>query len=66
MSTITGKSRRLVTQMYFAGEPLNDSDSLLAGAGENRHSLIVTLEPPTPDLEPGSRVANWDIVLENG
>ena len=52
--------------MYFAGEPLNDRDSLLASAGENRHSLIVTLERPTPDLEPDSRVANWDIVLENG
>jgi protocatechuate 3,4-dioxygenase, beta subunit len=62
----TGTKDRLVTQMYFAGEPLNDSDFVLAGAGENRDSLIVTLEPPTPDLDPGSRVANWDIVLENG
>jgi len=63
---VTGRTNRLVTQMYFAGEPLNDSDSLLASAGENRQSLIVTLERPTPDLEPDSRVANWDIVLEKG
>ena len=64
--TFTGKSHRLVTQLYFDGEPLNDSDPLLASAGPNRHSLIVTLERPTPDLEPDSRVANWDIVLEKG
>ncbi len=63
---IKGEANRLVTQMYFDGEPLNDTDPLLASAGANRHSLIVTLEGPTPDLEPGSRAANWDIVLESG
>ena len=62
----TGNSQRLVTQLYFDGEPLNDSDPLLASAGDHRHSLIVTLERPTPDLEPDSRVANWNIVLEKG
>ena len=63
---ITGKSNRLVTQLYFDGEPLNDRDPLLASTGANRSSLIVTLERPPPDLEPDTRVANWDIVLEKG
>jgi protocatechuate 3,4-dioxygenase beta subunit len=56
--SVTGKQDRLVTQMYFAGEPLNDSDPLLAQAGSGRESLIVTLGD--------SRAGNWDIVLENG
>jgi protocatechuate 3,4-dioxygenase beta subunit len=55
---VTGKQDRLVTQMYFAGEPLNDDDFLLAQAGSGRESLIVTLGD--------SQAASWDIVLENG
>jgi protocatechuate 3,4-dioxygenase beta subunit len=63
---VTGRNHRLVTQLYFDGEPLNDSDPLLASTGANRDSLIVTLERPTPDLEPDARLASWDIVLEKG
>jgi len=63
---VTGTSNRLVTQMYFAGEPLNDTDPFLQGAGANRERLIVPLGPPTPDLEPDARVAVWDIILEQG
>jgi protocatechuate 3,4-dioxygenase beta subunit len=63
---ITGRSSRLVTQMYFAGEPLNDTDRLLASTGANRSSLIVTLGPPTSDLERDALLAQWDIVLESG
>jgi protocatechuate 3,4-dioxygenase beta subunit len=59
----TSRTHRLVTQMYFAGEPLNDSDPLLAGAGASRDSLIVTLGRPPAGLESDARVANWDIVL---
>ena len=63
---VTGKSNRLVTQMYFAGEPLNDKDRFLQGALEGKEQLIVSLRPPTQGLEPDSLVAMWDIVLENG
>src|SRR6266436_809370 len=63
---VTGTSNRLVTQMYLAGEPLNDTDPFLQGAGANRERLIVPLGPPTPDLEPDARVAVWDIILEQG
>jgi protocatechuate 3,4-dioxygenase beta subunit len=63
---IAGKSSRLVTQLYFAGEPLNDTDPLLASTGANRGSLIVTLREPGSGFEPGSLLANWDIVLEEG
>src|SRR5881397_3888617 len=38
---VTGKSNRLVTQMYFAGEPLNDKDPFLQGTGAGKERLIV-------------------------
>ena len=63
---VTGKSNRLVTQMYFAGEPLNDKDPFLRGTGAGKERLIVPLRPPTQGLEPDSRVAVWDIILETG
>ncbi len=60
---VTGRVDRLVTQMYFAGEPLNDADPFLQSAGAGKERLIVSLRPPGPDLEPDSLVAVWDIVL---
>jgi protocatechuate 3,4-dioxygenase beta subunit len=58
---VTGPSSRLVTQMYFEGEPLNDTDPLLNGA-EGKERLITTLEPPRAGLE-GPPTARFDIVL---
>jgi hypothetical protein len=52
--------------MYFAGDPLNEADRFLATARSNAKHLIVTLMPPTPDVEPDSLLAPWDIVLEQG
>jgi protocatechuate 3,4-dioxygenase beta subunit len=63
---VSARVNRLVTQMYFPGEPLNDEDFVLAIAGSNRKLLIADLRPPTPDLEADSLLAIWDIVLENG
>jgi protocatechuate 3,4-dioxygenase beta subunit len=63
---ITGQTNRVVTQMYFAGEPWNDKDPILQSAGANKEGLIVTLRPPTQEFEPGSLVAVWDIVLDKG
>lgn len=61
---VAGQSSRLVTQMYFAGEPLNDRDPLLASAGANRNGLIVSFEKGGRDIEPGALSGHWDIVLE--
>jgi len=63
---VTGKSNRLVTQMYFADEPWNDKDPALQSAGANKERLIVTLQSPTQGLELDSRMAVWDIVLDKG
>jgi protocatechuate 3,4-dioxygenase beta subunit len=63
---ITGKSNRLVTQLYFAGEPLNDNDPFLQGAGGGKNRLIVPLGSPSREFEPNSLVGVWDIVLDHG
>jgi protocatechuate 3,4-dioxygenase, beta subunit len=61
---VTGRFNRLVTQLYFAGEPLNDQDPFLRSLGAARERVIVPLGPPTPELEPDALVAVWDIVLD--
>jgi protocatechuate 3,4-dioxygenase, beta subunit len=53
---------RLVTQMYFQGEPLNETDELL-GSAEDPESLIARVTPASTEAEPGALVLTWDIVL---
>lgn len=59
---VTTTTIRFVTQMYFAGEPLNEKDPLL-GSASNKETLIVNLTAPTKDVEPDALIAVWDIVL---
>jgi len=63
---VTGKVNRLVTQMYFPGESLNDTDLLLQKLRANRDGAIALVLPPTADVEPDSRLVVWDIVLDKG
>ena len=63
---IRGKSDRLVTQMYFPGEPLNEEDFLFKQLGDDQDAAIGKVLPPTKDLEPDSMIVAWDIVLERG
>lgn len=62
---IAGRLDRLVTQMYFAGEPLNAKDPLLQQSWA-KDSLIARITPPTANEEPGSQRVLWDIVLLQG
>lgn len=57
---------RFTTQMYVAGEPLNERDGLLNRVRDPvaRQRLIVPLEP-APDLEAGALAASFDIVLDD-
>jgi protocatechuate 3,4-dioxygenase beta subunit len=59
---VTAGPHRLITQMYFSGEPLNETDELL-GRAEKKESLIAKVTPASPDAEPGAVVVTWDIVL---
>src|SRR6266702_2883774 len=63
---VTGKLNRVVTQMYFPGEPLNDKDILLQNIRANKEGLIAKVLPPTSDVEPDSLIVVWDIVLDKG
>ena len=44
---VTGKINRVITQMYFPGEPLNDKDLLLQNIRANKDSLVAKVLPPT-------------------
>jgi protocatechuate 3,4-dioxygenase beta subunit len=60
---IHGRFERLITQMYFPGEPLNARDRLLNAA--LRPDLLIAKPLPSADRS-GHRVLNFDIVLARG
>ena len=60
---VHGQFERLVTQMYFPGEPLNACDRLLNAA--LRPDLLIAT-PVSADGAPGHRVLCFDIVLNRG
>ena len=54
----------LVTQMYFAGEPLNEQDLIrkeLTPGDQER--VTVAFQPAPPDLEAGVRLGQFEITL---
>lgn len=63
---VTGKKGRLVTQMYFPGEPLNESDIIFKELGPDRDAAIAKVLPPGKEFEPDSLMVVWDIVLDRG
>lgn len=64
---IAGANTRLVTQMYFPGEPENESDVIFGRlSAEGRIATTASILPPAADMEPDSLVARWDIVLLAG
>lgn len=58
---VTGEYEQFVTQMYFKGEPWNDSDPFLQSA-RRKEALIVDPQP----AEGGAVAARFDIVLVRG
>lgn len=55
-----GLLKRLVTRIYFPGEPLNPSDSLLKAVPEKRRSTLVA----RPVKDGPERVLRFDVVLQ--
>ncbi len=56
--------KELVTQMYFAGDPLNEKDLILDEIPRgNWDRVIVDFRPAGPGLEPGSREGFFEISL---
>jgi protocatechuate 3,4-dioxygenase beta subunit len=62
---VDGRLDRLVTQLYFAGEPENQADRWLNSLPQPER-LIVALQAPSPELEASARLAYFDIVLPSG
>jgi protocatechuate 3,4-dioxygenase, beta subunit len=63
---VSGRQDRLVTQMYFENDPHNDKDPFLNSVGSSKERLITKLLDPTPEFEPDSKMAIFDIVLFKG
>lgn len=67
---IEGSTDRLVSQMFFPDEPLNEKDGIFMNL--HKHSEMVSnavtakLLPPTKEIEKNALLYNWDIVLSNG
>jgi protocatechuate 3,4-dioxygenase beta subunit len=61
---VTGRNSRIVTQMYFPGEPENAGDLLFGPlSDQDKRALTASVSPATTDLEPDSLLVRWDIVL---
>jgi protocatechuate 3,4-dioxygenase beta subunit len=63
---VTGRWDRRVTQMFFAGEALNEQDFVLQAAFRNRERLIAELVAAPKGEDPGARVVRWEIVVPRG
>lgn len=61
---VSGRSDSLTSQMFFPGEPLNDSDGVLPFARDRDTVFARSLQPLTGDEE--ALAFQWDIVLRNG
>lgn len=63
---VIGHKGRVVTQMYFPDEPLNERDFIFNGLGQSREAVIAKVLPPTKEVETDSLIVAWDIVLAKG
>ena len=63
---VTGRKGRLVTQMYFPDEPLNEQDIIFKELGADKAAAICKVLPPGKTFEADSSLLVWDIVLDRG
>ena len=61
---VRGHRERLITQMYFPGEPLNDSDFLLKNASPRESVIAESIERLSSD--PQALAYRWTVVLGVG
>lgn len=67
---VEGKANRLVSQMFFPDEPLNDKDSLFLELREQSEktsaAVLARKLPPTKEIEKEALLLSWDVVLISG
>ena len=57
---VSGRQDKIVTQMYFEGDPFLNS------AGARKELLVKRLMDPSPDFQPDSKMVIFDMVLYKG
>ncbi len=67
---VEGKANRLVSQMFFPDEPLNEKDNLFldlrSQSEKTAATVIAQAMPPTKEIEKDAMLLNWDVVLIDG
>jgi protocatechuate 3,4-dioxygenase, beta subunit len=63
---VYGKTDRLITQMFFPNEPLNDKDELFLGLGNSRPAAVAQVAKSLREIPANETLLNWDIVLTKG
>jgi protocatechuate 3,4-dioxygenase beta subunit len=63
---VSGRQDRLVTQMYFEGDPYLEADRFYQTALEQKDLLVTKLLQPTPEMESESKSVVFNIVLYSG
>ncbi|MEQ8749783.1 MAG: protocatechuate 3,4-dioxygenase [Amphiplicatus sp.] len=62
---IFGKRERLITQLYFAGDPHQAEDPWLQSA-RNKDTIVMPVLDPAKSMEAGAKQVVFDVVLMNG
>ena len=62
---VFGKRERLVTQMYFAGDPHHDTDRFLQSA-VRKESIVMPILEPEAWMDAAAKRVVFDIVLMRG
>lgn len=62
---VRGKKSRVVTQMYFEGEPLNEKDGILKGI-RDKSSVVAKVSAAAGKSEKDALDVRWDVVLVSG
>lgn len=62
---VFGKLERLVTQMYFAGDPHHENDTWLQSS-RSKETIVMPIQDALAGMDDGAKRVVFDIVLMNG
>jgi len=62
---VTGQQSRIISQMYFPGDPEQEKDQIFQRV-KRKEALVAKILEPERGMEPGAKLARWDIVLNRG
>ena len=62
---VFGKRERLITQLYFEGDPFQDKDPWLQSS-LTKHTIVMPIQAPVDGMDADAKRVAFDIVLMNG